>query len=298
MEYIFIVNNYAGDKKVLEKLEKELNSYKLEFPYKIYSTTSQKDATIYVSNYCVNNPQKEVCFVSCGGDGTINEVATGIVNFENKYLAVLAYGSGNDFIKYYSDRDFTSIEKLVHGESEKIDVLQINEFNYSINMCNIGFEAMVGSVANKVKQKGGKHSYTKGIISAIFKGRKNDIEIYADGEKITNGKMLLCSVANCKFAGGKYMCSPNASNKDGLIDVCLFHSMSLFRFLSCINLYKKGKHLESKKIEKKRVYKQCTNVKIVAPELIEIVADGEVIRGKEFNINIVPKGINFIVPKL
>ena len=74
-----------------------------------------------------------------------------IVNFENKYLGVLAYGSGNDFIKYYSDRDFTNVEKLFSGECEKIDVLQINEFNYSVNMCNIGFEAMVGSVANKVK---------------------------------------------------------------------------------------------------------------------------------------------------
>jgi len=295
MEYIFIINNEAGNKNTEKILAQKLEENKFDINYQIYITTAPRDATKFISLYCEQNPDNEVCFVACGGDGTLNEVASALVEKNNKYLAVLSYGSGNDFIKYYRDRDFLNIEKLFNGSSEKIDVIKVND-SYSINMCNVGFEAKVGSVANKVKAKGGKNSYTKGIIAAVFKGRYNKIDIYTDGEKITKGKMLLCSIANCKFAGGKYMCSPNAVNNDGLIDVCLFNSMSLLRFLSCLKIYEKGKHLEYKKIAKKRVYKQCKNVKVISKKPIEIVTDGEVLTGTEFNFSILPKAINFILP--
>ena len=295
MEYIFIVNNAAGNKKIKERIEKDLEKYESKIPFKIYITKCPKDATNYVKEYCTKNNIEETCFVACGGDGTINEVSSALVGQTNKYLGILAFGSGNDFIKYYENKDFTSIDKLLSGTAEKIDIIKVNE-SYAINMCNVGFEAMVGSVANKVKEKGGKHSYTKGIIKAVFSARYNDIDIYADGEKLTKGKILLASLANCKYAGGKYKCAPKAINNDGLIDVCIFHSMSLIRFLSCIKIYTRGEHLEYKKIENKRVYRQAKNIKIESKKPIEIVLDGETLSSTNFDISILQKEINLIIP--
>lgn len=296
MKYIFIVNCTAGSRDAMQRLEKSLSLCKNAPEYEIYTTTSHKDATRYVETYCNNHKDEEICFVSCGGDGTINEVATALVGKTGKYLGVMPFGSGNDFVKYYKGLDFTSAEKLFAGKPEKIDILKIND-NYCINMCGVGFEAMVGSIANKAKENRAKNPYAVGLRKAIFKGRFNDIKIVVDGEQITKGKMIICTLANCKYAGGKYMCSPRANNKDGLIDVILFHSMSLLRFLTCIKKYERGEHLEYNGIKKKRVYKQGTHIEVSSKKPIDICIDGEIVSGEKFDVSILPNAINLIVPE-
>lgn len=296
MKYIFIVNETAGNKDALHQLNNSLKNCKKHSNYEIYLTKAQKDATNYVENYCTNHSQEETCFVACGGDGTINEIASALVNKTNKFLAVMPFGSGNDFVKYYGNRDFTSAEKLFHGKSEKIDILKINE-HYCINMCNIGFEAMVGSFANKAKLEGKKNPYGFGLKKAIFKGRFNDIDLVVDGEKVTRGKFIICTLANCKFAGGKYKCSPKAENNDGLIDVIIFHSMSLLRFLTCIKRYEKGEHLEFDGVKKQRVYRQGKNIEIFSKKPFDICIDGEIVNSDKFSVSIIPQAINLILPE-
>ena len=296
MEYIFIVNNYAGKGKVKEKLELMLDEFKSKISYSIYETTIPQDATNYVKKYCEDFQDKTVCFVACGGDGTLNEVASGLAGSNNKYLAVIPLGSGNDFIKYYDDKNFSSINALLNGKPQKIDLVKVND-RYFINMGHCGFEAMVASVANKVKLKGKKHAYTKGIIAATLKGRFNKIDVFADGEKISKKSVLIFNFANGKFAGGNYKCSPRAINNDGLIDVVLVHSMPLLRFLTCIKKYKTGKHLDCEKLKDKVVYRQVKHLEIVSKKQIELSIDGEIITGNHFSVDIMPNEINFIEPE-
>ena len=296
MKYVFIVNNTAGNRDALDRLNKSLSECTIKADYEIHLTTDHKDATLYVEEYSNNHVNEEICFVSCGGDGTINEVATALVGKTNKYLGVMPFGSGNDFVKYYNGIDFTSVQKLFKGTPEKIDIMKINEY-YCINMCGIGFEAMVGSIANQAKAKGLKNPYNIGLRKAIFKGRFNDIKIVVDGEQITKGKMIICTLGNCQYAGGKYKCSPRANNKDGLIDVVLFHSMSLLRFLTCIKKYERGEHLEYNGIKKKRVYRRGTHIEVSSKKPIDICIDGEIVNSDKFDVSILPQAINLIVPE-
>ena len=159
----------------------------------VYSagTPFEKTAIDHVRDYCKANPDQETCFVACGGDGTINEVATGMVGAKNKHLAVLAYGSGNDFIKYYPGKDFLSVADLVKGTAHKIDILKVGQDHYSINVCNFGFDSVVASTANKLSRKGNKNPYRWGIVKAIFCGRFNSIQVKADGELLNEGKRML-----------------------------------------------------------------------------------------------------------
>ena len=295
MEYIFILNNHAGAHHA-DDLKKELEEkYQGKVEYQIYHTKAKKDATSFIRGVCQSYPEKEVCFVACGGDGTVNEVASGVVGEKNKCFAVLSFGSGNDFIKYYPDRDFLSLDKLFGGKIVQIDAIQVNDF-YSVNVVNSGFEARVGSIANDIKNKGGKNAYTKGIIKALFSARKNDIQIEVDGERITREKMLLCSFANGKYHGGKYMCAPYAVNDDGLIEVCLIHPISLFMFARMISHYKKGEHIGMKCLEKYLVYKRVKTAKLTSSNPTELTLDGETLKGTEFFIKILDKAVNFIIP--
>ncbi len=294
MKYVFIINLYAGERLAEEKLDEQLSLLTEKIDYEKHITSAPKEAIEFVKNYSADG--EEVCFVACGGDGTLNEVVSGLVGAENKYFAVLPYGSGNDFVKYYEGYDFLSLEALVKGEKKKVDVLKVND-KYSVNMCNIGLEAVVGSHANKVKNKGGKHAYFKGLIKGIFTGRYNKLEVFADGEKISGKHTLLCSIANGKYAGSKYMCAPRSENDDGLTDICLFHSMSLIRFLFCVKHYVRGTHLELKSVAKKRQYRRVKEVEIRSDKETEMSLDGEILKSKHFLITVLHNALNFLLPK-
>ena len=297
MHYCFIVNNEPGKAGNAEKIRTDIDKLPEPIDFEIYLTTAQKTAIDHVRDYCKANPDQETCFVACGGDGTINEVATGMVGAKNKHLAVLAYGSGNDFIKYYPGKDFLSVADLVKGTAHKIDILKVGQDHYSINVCNFGFDSVVASTANKLSRKGNKNPYRWGIVKAIFCGRFNSIQVKADGELLNDGKrMLLCTLGNNNHVGGEFFCSPRAKNDDGLIEVCYSKTTTLVGFLGMLKVYTLGNHLDDPKISKHFIYRQSKTVDVHSDKQIELCLDGEMLPGNDFHIEILPGAISFIIP--
>ena len=297
MHYCFVINNEPSKAGNADKILAQISKIDSSLDYQIYKTTAQKTATQFVKEFCAENPDKETCFVACGGDGTINEVSSGMVGAKNKHLAVLAYGSGNDFIKYYEGKDFLSVEKLVNGTAHKIDILKVNNDNYSINVCNFGFDSVVASTANKLSRKGNKNPYRWGIVKAIFCGRFNRIQVKADGEELNPGKrMLLCTLGNNNHVGGEFFCSPRAKNDDGLIEVCYCKTTTLMGFLGMLKVYTLGNHLDDPKISKHFIYRQSKSVDVHSDKQIELCLDGEMLAGNDFHIEIIPGAISFIIP--
>ncbi len=306
MKYIFVCNKNAGQRQATSLIKDQIQKLNNPIEYEIYETKAPLDATRFVSEYCDTHRDEETCFVACGGDGTINEVASGIVNKKNKSIAPFACGSGNDLIKYYKGKDFLSLDKIVNGTNKVIDILQVtnlvtNEIRYSINVCNLGLSAVVCSKANKLKDKGKTNAYNKALIHGIIHGMRNKIDLEVDGEKLTNGELLICDLANHHYVGGKYFSAPNALCDDGLIDVNLFLPVPLLKFAKCLPKYEKGQHPEAApKIlgDGKFIYKkakECHAYSTVKP--FELCLDGEMFEGTDFNVKILPKSINFIIPK-
>ena len=296
MHYCFIINNEPSKAGNAEKIEADIKRLEKPINFEIYRTTAEKTATEFVKEFCQKNPEQETCFVACGGDGTINEVASGMVGAQDKHLAVLAYGSGNDFIKYYQGKDFLSVDSLVNGTPHKIDILKVND-SYSINVCNFGFDSVVASTANKLSRKGNKNPYRWGIVKAIFCGRFNRIQVKADGEELNPGKrMLLCTLGNNNHVGGEFFCSPRAKNDDGLIEVGYCKTTTLMGFLGLLKIYTVGNHLDDPNASKHFIYRQSKTVDVHSDKLIELCLDGEMLPGNDFHIEIIPGAISFIIP--
>lgn len=295
MKHIFIFNPAAGGNCTKEILKNKLDALNEKIDYEIFCTEYIGHAKLIVKEYIENHSTEELRFYACGGDGTINEVASSVCN-KNVEMAVVPLGSGNDFVKYFGGMEkFSDLNKVVNGNLMPVDILQVGE-NYSINVCNFGFEAMVGKIANEVKLKGGKNPYGVGVRKAIFKGMKHNIKVEVDG-KIINGKakMLLCTLANAHYVGGKYKCAPRAVINDGLIEVCLIDPISLISFIMLIGKYEKGTHLE---LNKKFIhYTQGKNIKLTSDKDFDICLDGEIVTGNNFEIKILPNAVNFVVPK-
>jgi len=299
MFYCFIINNGPGKTANAPAILDDIRNLENPISYRIYKTTAIRTATEFVADYCRNNPQEETCFVACGGDGTICEVSTGMMRggTTNKYLAVLAYGSGNDFIKYYPGKNFRSIADLVNGTAHLIDIMRVNGDSYSINVCNFGFDSAVCSVANKLNRHGWKNIYRWGLLYAILFAKRNSIDVKADGKAINKGrKLFLCTLGNNDHLGAEYYCSPYASNDDGLIELGLVKTLPFIKFLFVRGYYIKGTHLDTPWVAKHFIYQRCKTVDVHFHKYSEICLDGEMLPGQDFHIEIVPGAINFIIP--
>ena len=302
MKHLIILNGMAGSEKAGSFKEKIIEEMK-GLDYELHLTTAPKEATKFIREYLKENKEETVRVYACGGDGTVFECANGIVGANNAELAIYPIGSGNDFVKCYGDKErFLNMKKLSEAESKPVDLTKISgptleEPLYSINVINFGFDAIVGAVGNKNKEKGLDDPYGKALKVAIFKGRFNKTVVTADGEKLNKKKLLLCTIAQGKYVGGKFCCAPKSVNDDGLLDVCLLRTRPLLAFLGIWKPYTNGEHLDNEKYRKTLEYRQVKKVEIDAPKDIDVCIDGEMIVGSHFDVEIIPQAIKLVIPE-
>lgn len=277
------------------QLESVKERYSEIFRIETYVTAGVGDATRFVHVYCDLHPLDEVCFVACGGNGMINEVASGLVGYKNKSLAVLAYGKCNDFVKYYPDYNFKNVEGVFKGRPTDIDILKVND-NYSINVCNFGFDSVVCSTANDFMDVSRVNPYRLGIVRALLTARFNRVDVLVDGEKIGGRRMLLCTLSNGRYVGGEFFCSPYALIDDGQIEVVYIRPMSLFSFVKMLPYYTSGSFIQNRRFARKIIYRRAKHVEINSERLIDLCLDGELLPGKHFKVDVIHKAVRLILP--
>ena len=105
MKYYFIINGRKEITSNTELLKKNIEAARPYFEENgdivdVYVTKGIGDGTRVVRIYSDLHPNERVCFVACGGDRIIGEVASGIVGFTNNCMAIIKLGeTGNDFVK-------------------------------------------------------------------------------------------------------------------------------------------------------------------------------------------------------
>lgn len=310
MKHLIIVNGSAGKQTQKEALLATVKKEFADLDYEVYETTGPKSVIPFLKDYFTKNTKGVTRVYACGGDGTINEVVNGLAGFANAELAILPCGTGNDFVKIYGIKNedvpnCTSFLPLINGTPIEVDLSKIetkesDDVMYSINVINVGFDAMVGAIGSVNARKGKKDPYgASAIIPAIFKGRFNKIVIIADGEKLNKRRLLLSSIAQGQYIGGKYHASPKSDNTDGYVDVAMIKPMSLVRLMTkYFTPYEKGTYLDNPKLQKKLVYRRVKEVEVVAEKDIDICIDGESLKGKYFKITCMPKAIKLVPPSV
>ena len=319
MKHLIIINPKAGKVEESTTLLQEVNDAFKGLDFEIHQSQGPREVIDFLPKYCEQNKNDTVRVYACGGDGTIHEVANGLANCKNAELAIYPIGTGNDFVKIYAKTEeydeivknkvgakrFLSFKDLINAKASPIDLSEVTGETlekpwYSINVVNYGFDAIVGAKGNENKLKGKKNPYgfTQAILPAILHGRFNKIEVYADGEKMNEKKLLLSSVSQGQWVGGEYHASPKSNTSDGLLDVIVVKTMGFIPMMAkFFGAYQHGTHLDNPKLAKKVFYKQAKEVKIVAPESVQICVDGEMLSGKEFTIRCLPGALKLAIPE-
>ena len=313
MKHLIVFNPGSGKNNQAQSFRDLIKEKFAGLDYEIYETTGPRSVIPYLQKY-LKVAKDTVRVYACGGDGTVHEVANGLVGAKNAELAIMPIGTGNDFVKYYgvtneNINDYRDFTPLINGEATPIDLSKIsgdglNEPWYSINVINFGFDAIVGARGNYYKEHGfpkkvkeGTNPYDYALKNDAMKhGRFNNIEVFADGEKLNEKQLLLATLAQGKFVGGQFKCAPKSDNTDGLIDVCVLKTMTFLGLGMIIGTYTKGKHLD--KPRKKIVYRQAKEIKFVSPEPFDVCVDGEMIKGNNFVVEVCPKAIKLVTPRV
>ena len=313
MKHLIVFNPGAGKNNDAAEAFRALIKEKFAgLDYEVYETEGPRSVIPFLQKY-LKGQKDTVRVYACGGDGTVHEVANGLVGAKNAELAIYPVGTGNDFVKTYGVTNeeiekYRNFEGLIKGQPVEIDLSKLSGGNlkepmYSINVINFGFDAIVGARGSYYKEHGfpkkvkeGTNPYDYALKNDAMKyGRFNDIEVFADGEKLNEKQMLLATLAQGQWVGGQFKCAPKSDNTDGLIDVCVLKTMTFLGLGMIIGTYTKGKHLD--KPRKKIVYRQAKEIKMVAPQEFDVCVDGEMIKGNNFVVEVCPKAIKLVPPQ-
>ncbi|MEG2646065.1 MAG: YegS/Rv2252/BmrU family lipid kinase [Clostridia bacterium] len=291
MKHVILTNPYAGNKNNLKKAK---IIQKLLDKKNIASEIIVSKYPKYFTKIASQMSQKEKCRFYCvGGDGTLNEIASGIVGCDSE-IVLIPYGTGNDFIKitskYKSMRKI--ISKSLKNDGTKTDILLFNKSNYSINILSIGFDAMVGNNINKFRWVpfiSGKAKYNLSIIYTLFFNQNFKLKLRCDNE-IFKGKFTLAAIANGKFYGGGICPCPEASVTDGKFNLCLVDETSIFTKLKLLPKYKKGNHLNLKQVH----ILKGEHLTIVSTRKFPINVDGEIYYTNKLSVKLLKKAVNIV----
>lgn len=303
MQHIFIINPKAGKSDATKHISKIVHQLfmdkEIEGTYRIERTLSSQDTSGIARKYAQSKEQ--VTLYACGGDGTLNDVLNGCMGYDNVILAHLPIGTGNDFIKYFGQdakNDFMNLKELMNAHPVEVDVMKVNE-RYSINIVNIGLDAMVAFNAGKFKRIPmitGKGAYQLSLAYSFFASTKHDMRILVDGKEEKESCFSFVVCANAKYYGGSYCAAPFASIQDGYMDVILIPKISRLKILQLMNIYQKGEHLDGTHDDVVH-YRKAKKVEIYSKNRLEVCLEGENAEMLNPVIEIADKKIKLLVPE-
>ena len=291
MKHVILANPISGKKKgrVYSLRVKELLK-----KYNINADIIISEQPKHLTKVAKELSKKEKCrFYSLGGDGTLNEIATGIVGTDSE-IVVIPCGTGNDFLrsisKYQSMRKIINIS--INKESTPTDIITFGKNKYCINILNMGFDAMIAKNVDKFRNIpfiSGATKYKLSIIYTLASGKNFRFKI-SSNEKSLKGKYTLAAIANGSFYGGGIKPCPNANVTDGLLDCCIINATDTFTKLHLLPKYQKGSHTLLKQVN---IFK-TKEIKIVSIHNFPVSVDGEMYYTNRLHIKVVPKAINIV----
>ena len=142
-----------------------------------------------------------------------------------------------------------------------------------------------------------KLSYIAGLIVVAFRKIGTKMKLIFDDGEVLEKVLTLTAIGNGRYCGGGFCAAPKAELSDGIIDMCIIDKVNIFKFISLVGSYKKGKHLENKRAQKVISYRRVNHFRMEFEEPIPICIDGEIKGAKNIDFSIVPNGFKFVVPK-
>ncbi|MCD7796840.1 MAG: hypothetical protein LUG95_04330 [Clostridiales bacterium] len=267
MKYIFIINPIAGNddkKKIFSRIK---STFRLIDDEMIIEQTHCKGEAKDIASSYSEKYGKDCVIVSCGGDGTVHEIANGLAGSDTPML-ILPLGTGNDFAKKIYGTKKINVENVIkafgfYNGKIKYKVKPIDLIDYNgekcINIMSFGLDVMVETIGRKIAGKIpflGSQAYNLAIFPVLCRPLRYTINLDLDcidenGQpyKITKSPIdfAMLAICNASYYGGGFCPAPDSKLDDGILDFAMCQPLKLHEAPSLIVNYSKGNVKEIKK---------------------------------------------------
>ena len=296
MKHLFIINPAAGSRDQSEKYRKKItevcSAKNLEYDIQVSGAPGQCRE---IAQRAAQTGEAYRIY-SCGGDGTLNEVVSGVAGYDNVAVTMFSGGSGNDFVRIFSETEpFRDLERLLDAEETLFDLIRCND-DYSMNICSVGLDARIGTdVANykRLPLLSGFRAYAASTVVNVVRGVSEHYVVEVEGERI-DGKQTLICVCNGRFYGGGFNPVPEAEPSDGKLEVLVVRDVSRLKVAQVVGAYKNGKYKNFPNLIR---HFSTDQVKILCDKPTSINLDGELRTAQEITIRLAEEKVRFFYPK-
>ncbi|MGG8469476.1 lipid kinase YegS [Rahnella sp. PAMC25617] len=231
--------------------------------------------------------------IAGGGDGTINEVAGALAQYEGQrrpVLGIVPLGTANDFATACNIplEPEQALQLAVKGRAVDIDLAKVNDQHFFINMATGGFGTRITTeTPEKLKAALGGVSYFIHGLLRLDTLKADRCEIRGPDFR-WEGDALVIGIGNGRQAGGGQQICPDALINDGLLQLRLLTSEELLpSFLRSLLNNEENKNIVSASLPW---------LEITAPHDMTFNLDGEPLTGKQFKIEVLPSAIQCRLP--
>ncbi len=296
MTHLFIINPAAGSRDRTEDYTRAIRPAceKRGLTYRIEVSQAPGECRRLAREAALTG--EEVRLYACGGDGTLNEVASGAAGFPNAAVTVFSGGSGNDFVRMFSDpKAFYDIERLLDAEQTCFDMIRCND-SMALNICSVGLDARIGTDVARYKRLpllSGFRAYLASTLVNVIRGISEHYVVQINGRRIDAEQTFIC-VCNGQYYGGGFHPVPEADPGDGVLDVLLVKKLSRLQVPGAIGKYKNGRYRELSQLIH---HFRTDRLTILCDKPSAINLDGELLRAREVEIRLEPKALRFFYPR-
>jgi len=296
-KYLAIVNPAAGGGKRNRLLSPALDRLRAGgLEIEVAPTASRAQATEIARAAYQRGVRK---FIAVGGDGTSYEVVNGLfpqpANAEPPTLAFLPLGTGNSFLRDFSDKGVEyAIESLLANRSRTCDVLRLRHREgvlHYINLLSVGFTADVATLRANRFSAWGEPGYLASIFLTLARFNRRPFPLRVDGESgYDTRRCLFLTFNNSKFTGGTMMIAPKADISDGLIEYVRWGPIGRLGLIRNLPTLYDGTHINHPLAERKGTRRIEFNLD--GP--VDVMVDGEVLSLHCEELDVLPGALNVV----
>ena len=235
-----------------------------------------------------------------GGDGTINEVVTGLLaargaDGRGAALAVVPLGTANDFAHacHIPLEPAAALRLATTARPRRIDAARVAGRSF-INMATGGFGTEI-TVETRPELKKALHGAAYLVTGLTHLAELRPVKARFTGPELSwSGELLVLAVGNGRQAGGGHVLSPEARLDDGLLDLGILPDVPRGqRGAALRELLGKGKGA----LWRHAVTARLPWVELEADEPVQVNLDGEPVSGKKLRFEILPGALEACLPE-
>jgi len=299
MKTTIIINPVAG-KRNYRNIKKAINVLRSkDIIPNIKETTKRGDAYIFAKEEIKKGTE---IVIAAGGDGTINEIANGLIGSTAK-LGILPIGVANVFsleLQIPSD-PILAADVVLNGLPTLINAgyIRLNKESgegevrkYFMLMVGIGFDGGVVREIDRIKiSKCGKAAYIFTGMKVISKYTRSLLHIKIDQERMVEGYSAV--VGKAHYYGGRFSVTPHASLMDDSLALCVFKSKGSLKMLKYVFGILTMKHLTYTDV----YYCKAKEIEVNSEDEVFVQADGDLFGRLPAYLSVEKDALTVLLPK-